>query len=122
MNGAVIQTTGSEITIDLKNGNNSLKVFTNLPCQGVYEENIFLTDNPIVYPNPFVSSTNVFLGVNVEEVNVQVFTAEGRLVLAQTYKVNGLELSLDLSMHPSGMYYIKFTGENIKGTSKIIKQ
>ena len=115
LNGAVIQTTGSEITIDLKNGNNSLKVFTNLPCQGVYEENIFLTDNPIVYPNPFVSSTNVFLGVNVEEVNVQVFTAEGRLVLAQTYKVNGLELSLDLSMHPSGMYYIKFTGENIKG-------
>ncbi len=122
LNGVVIQTTESEITINLKNGNNSLKVFTNLPCQGVHEESIFLSDKPIVYPNPFVSSTNVFLGVNVEEVNVQVFTTDGRLVLSRTYQVNGLELPLDMSIYPSGIYYIKFDGENIKGTSKVIKQ
>ena len=122
LNGEVIQTTESEITINLKNGNNSLKIFTNLPCQGVHEEHIFLSDKPVVYPNPFVSSTNVFLGVNVEEVSVEIFTATGRLVLAQTFQVNGLELPLDFSIYPSGIYFIKFDGENIKGTSKVIKQ
>ena len=122
LNGVVIQTTESEITINLKDGNNSLKVFTNLPCQGVHEENIFLSEKPIVYPNPFVSATNVFLGVNVEEVAVEIFTVDGRLVSAQSYQVNGLELPLDFSTYPSGIYFIKFNGENIKGTSKVIKQ
>ncbi len=122
LNGEVIQTTESEITINLKNGNNSLKVFTNLPCQGVHEERIFISEKPIVYPNPFISSTNVFLGANVDEVKVQVFSADGRLVSDRTYQVNGIELPLDMSIYPSGIYYIKFNGENIKGTSKIIKQ
>ncbi len=122
VNGVVIQTTESEITVNLKDGNNSLKVFTNLPCQGAYEENIFLSEKPIVYPNPFISATNVFLGVNVDEVAIEIFTAAGRLVLAQTHQVHGLELPLDLSIYPSGIYYIKFTGENIKGTSKVVKQ
>ncbi len=122
LNGVVIQTTESEITVNLKDGNNSLKVFTNLPCQGVYEENIFLSEKAIVYPNPFVSTTTVFLGVNVEEVAVEIFTVDGRLVSAQSYQVNGLELPLDFSIYPSGIYIIKFNGENIKGTSKVIKQ
>ena len=122
LNGVVIQTTESEITVNLKAGNNSLKVFTNLPCQGVYEENIFLSEKPIVYPNPFVSTTNVFLGVNVEEVAVEIFTVDGRLVWTETYQVNGLELPLDFSTYPSGIYIIKFYGENIRGTSKVIKQ
>lgn len=122
LNGEIIQTTESEITIDLKNGNNSLKVFTNLPCQGVHEERIFISEKPIVYPNPFVSSTNVFLGANVDGVNVQIFTADGRLVSSRTYQVNGLELPLDMSIYPSGIYYVRFNGENIKGTSKVIKQ
>ena len=122
LNGVVIQTTESEITVNLKDGNNSLKVFTNLPCQGVYEERIFLSEKPIVYPNPFVSATNVFLGSEMDEVGIEVFTVDGRLVWKQTFEVNGLELPLDFSIYPSGIYFIKFEGENIKGTSKLIKQ
>ncbi|MGB5498960.1 MAG: reprolysin-like metallopeptidase [Maribacter sp.] len=122
LNGVVIQTTESEFTVNLKDGNNSLKVFTNLPCQGVYEERIFLSEKPIVYPNPFVSATNVFLGADIDEVAIEVFTVDGRLVWKQTFEVNGLELPLDFSIYPSGIYFIKFDGENIKGTSKVIKQ
>ncbi|NND79465.1 MAG: T9SS type A sorting domain-containing protein, partial [Maribacter sp.] len=33
-----------------------------------------------------------------------------------------LEVSLDFSIYPSGVYFIKFKGENIKGTAKVIKQ
>ncbi|EAR02453.1 reprolysin-like metallopeptidase [Maribacter sp. HTCC2170] len=122
VNGQVVQTTESEITINLKNGNNSLKVFTNLPCQGVYEEHIFLSDEPVVFPNPFVSTTNVFLGADVGQVFVEIFTADGRLVLARNFEVNGLELPLDMSIYPSGIYYIKFSGDKVKGTSKVIKK
>lgn len=122
LNGEIIQTTQSEITVDLKKGNNALRVFTNLACQGVYEESLFLSDRPVVYPNPFVFSTNVFLGTNVEEVTVEIFASDGRLVLAKTYQVSGNELPLDLSMYPSGVYYVRFSGEKVKGTSKVVKQ
>ena len=122
LNGEIIQTTASEISLDLKAGNNSLKVYTNIPCQGVYEESIYLGEKPFVYPNPFVSSTTVFLGTSVEKVNVGVFTIEGRLVMSQTFEVNGLELPLDLSILPTGVYIVKFIGENLQGTAKVIKR
>jgi len=122
LNGLVIQTTESEITINLKNGNNSLRVFTNLPCQGVYEERIFLSDKPKVYRNPVVDIAKIFLGAFIEEVAVEIYTVDGRLVLAQTYQVNGSELQLDFSIYPSGMYYIKFNGDTMRGTSKVIKR
>ncbi len=122
LNGVVIQTSDPEITISLKNGNNSLKVFSNLPCQGVYEENIFLSDKPIVYPNPVVDIAKVFFGAFIEEVAVEIYTIDGRLVLAQNYQVNGTEFPLDFSRYPSGIYYVKINGNTMKGTSKVIKQ
>jgi len=122
LNGVVIQTSESEIIINLKEGNNTLKVFTNLPCQGVYEEHIFLSEKPIVYPNPFVSTTSLFLGADIDEVAIEIFSVDGKLVSAQSYQVNGLEVPLDFSLFPSGIYFIKINGKNFKGTAKVIKQ
>ncbi|MBD1261465.1 proprotein convertase P-domain-containing protein [Maribacter polysiphoniae] len=121
LNGEVLQTKASEITLELQKGNNSLKVYTDLPCQGVYEEAIFLSAKPVVYPNPFVSSTTVFLGTSDTNVRVEVFTVDGRFVWAETHRFNGSEVPLDLSTLPSGVYIVKFSGEHIKGTSKVIK-
>jgi len=122
VNGVVTQTMASEITIDLKKGNNTLRVYSNLPCQGTFEEKIFLSDQPIVYPNPFDTLTNVYLGSGVDRCQVRIFDTSGRLVLDKEYEVNGTNLSLDLSMIPSGVHYIRFSCENVKGTTKIIKR
>lgn len=122
LNGVVFQTSESEISINLKEGNNALKVFTNLPCQGVYEEHIFLSEKPIVYPNPFVSTTTLFLGADNETVALEIFSVDGKLVATQSYQVNGLEVPLDFTPFPSGIYFIKINGKNIKGTTKVIKK
>ncbi|NNK17905.1 MAG: T9SS type A sorting domain-containing protein, partial [Maribacter sp.] len=122
LNGVVIQTSESEIIINLKEGNNTLKVFTNLPCQGVYEEHIFLSEKPFVYPNPFVSTTSLFLGADIDEVAIEIFSVDGRLISVQSYQVNGLEVPLDFSLFPSGIYFVKINGNNFKGTTKVIKQ
>ena len=47
---------------------------------------------------------------------------EGRLVMAGTFTVDGMELPLDMSTLTSGVYIVKFTGDRIKGTTKIVKQ
>ncbi len=122
LNGEVVRTEAPEITLSLKKGNNSLKVYTDLPCQGIYEEAIFLSREAVVYPNPFISSTTLFVGASDDNVLVEVFTVGGRFVMAETYRFNGSALPMDLSMLPSGVYVVKFSGEHIKRTSKVIKQ
>ena len=121
LNGLFIQTTASEITLDLKEGNNTLKVFTNRSCQGVFEEQIFLSNQPVVHPNPFENGTKAFFGIQIESINVNIYASDGRFLGTKTYEVRGNELYLDFSAYPPGMYYVKFEGDKVKGTSKVIK-
>ncbi|MFK5972510.1 MAG: zinc-dependent metalloprotease family protein [Flavobacteriaceae bacterium] len=120
LNGERIQTQEQEITIFLKNGNNTLRVSTNLVCQGIYEEQFFFSDKPMVYPNPFVDFTTLFLGAYVNDITVEVYTINGQLIHIKKHQVNGKEMALDLTALPSGIYVIKYKALHLKGTAKII--
>ncbi|MEL6918412.1 MAG: T9SS type A sorting domain-containing protein, partial [Bacteroidota bacterium] len=122
LNGTSAQTQDSEITVQLTNGLNTLKVSTDLPCQGTFEEQIFASDQPIVYPNPFVDIIQVFLGTQTDVVDVTVHTSDGRLIRNTRYAVNGNEMGLDFTGLPSGMYFITLNGLGVKGTYKVLKQ
>ncbi len=122
LNGVVSQIEGSSVSLDLKAGLNSLKVSTNLPCQGSYEEQFLFSKEPLVYPNPFDDVVKVFFGTSVGEVNIRVFAANGRFVLSRNHSVNATEIELDFSALSAGLYFIQFEAENIKGTSKVIKK
>ncbi len=122
LNGELMQTQANQLFLALRNGSNSLKVYGDLPCQGVYEEKFITSDHPFVYPNPFRSSTNIFLGSVVEKVEIAIYGVNGQLVKSGDYIVNSAEMNLDFSALPAGMYFVKFKGENIQGTLKVIKQ
>ncbi len=122
LNGIVIQTKESQITLNLIDGKNTIKVTTNIPCQGTHEEQFFYSSNPVFYPNPFTNRVKVSFGTNVDRVSVQVFTSNGRMIRNQIYNVNGVELELDLAELAAGLYFVKFDGETVQGTSKVIKQ
>ena len=122
LNGIVTQTEASQFTLNLKVGGNTLRVSSNLPCQGVYEEQLFYSTEPIVYPNPTSDLLTVSFGANIESVNISIFSANGRFIKNRKYVVNGAQLDLDLSAFATGLYFIKFEAENVKGTSKVIKK
>ncbi|WP_423997079.1 reprolysin-like metallopeptidase [Maribacter sp. IgM3_T14_3] len=122
LNGVALQTDKSTISIDLEKGLNTLKVYTDIPCQGVYEEQIGFYIQPVVYPNPVQDVVRVYLGAEREEVVVSVFSADGRNILRiTTLPVDGT-ISLDLSSLATGIYYVNYEGRTIKGTSKVIKE
>lgn len=121
LNGELIQTGEAEITLNLKNGSNTLKISTGLICQGIYEEQLFYSDKPKVYPNPFVDFTNLFLGVDVAGVTVALYAPDGSLIQRRRYQVNGNGMTLDFTALPSGIYFIKYEGPNLKGTVKVIR-
>jgi subtilisin-like proprotein convertase family protein len=122
LNGNFIQTDASEIVLDLKQGLNNLKVSTNLPCQGAYDETVFIPAAPILYPNPVVETLNIFLGSTSQVVDISIFTTDGRLVSSQKYDSTENTLLLSFVELPSGLYYVNIRGENIKGTYKVMKR
>ena len=122
LNGVAIQTEESTIALDLDKGLNTLKVFTDIPCQGVYEEQIGFYVQPVVYPNPVKDIVQIYLGTQQEEVAVSIFSADGRYISSNSMlPLNGI-ISLDLSSLSTGIYYLKYEGRTINGTSKVIKE
>ena len=122
LNGLVQQTSKSEVTLDLKNGTNIIKVYTNIPCQGVYEEELFVADRAILHPNPVVNEATLFFGAMVERVTIRIYTVQGVLVQSFDYLVEGRETQLDLNGLSSGIYILKYSTTNSKGTFKVIKK
>ena len=121
LNGQSIETELPEISLDLKIGVNTLKVSTDLSCQGTYEEVFFNSSKPVLFPNPATNFTKIFLGPVEGGIAVEIFSEEGRLIRRENHSVLGSEIELDLTGLPSGIYYLRFDGKNSKGTSKVIK-
>ncbi len=122
LNGKIIRTEKPEITLDLSTGKNAVKVSTNQTCQGVYEDQFFISTGPTAFPNPFSNVTRLFLGAVEEQLCIAIFTADGQLVEDAEYAPKGNQLDLDFTGLPSGVYIVKFEGENTKGTTKVIKR
>ncbi|WP_396635879.1 reprolysin-like metallopeptidase [Maribacter sp. R77961] len=124
LNGIVQQTELSEIALELKDGVNVLKVSTNLPCQGVYEEEVVVasSSSPVVFPNPFSEYIDAYLGTESGTIMLNVFSVDGRLVKSQSLTIEGPATRIDLSELLTGLYYVQFLGSNSKGTVKVIKR
>ncbi len=122
LNGVVTQTENSEVIINLKPGTNTLKVFTNLPCQGSFEESLFVATSPIIYPNPVQEKLNIFLNQEVEDVSMELFDVNGRLIYQKSEEVEGINLEMSFDTFPVGIYFLKVTGRNFKEEFKILKK
>jgi len=122
LNGETQTTEASEITLDLLPGSNRLQVRTDLECQGVFEENLFITSEPLIFPNPFVATTTIFLGVDVLIVDVGIYDSSGRFMNNQMYTVVNNRITMDFSAFPSGVYYIRLMAEGLRKSYAISKR
>ena len=122
INGKSIQTNDSSVVLDLEKGLNSLKVFTDIPCQGIYEEQVFFSEKPIVFPNPVKDIAQIYLGAVQESVEVRIFSADGRWISTSSMVPQGGKIEIDFSAMSTGIYYLEYVGETVKGTSKVIKE
>ncbi|MCM4173598.1 T9SS C-terminal target domain-containing protein [Arenibacter sp. TNZ] len=122
LNGIVTQTKSSSITLDLKKGINQIKVSTNLPCQGVFEEQLLLIDEPLVFPNPFVEEISLLFNNGPNSVNTKIFNYNGQLISNKDYTLTGNEIRIGFLGLPSGIYILKVTGVGINSTFKVVKK
>ena len=86
-NGLNFKTSSSELNLDLKPGVNTIKVSTNLECQGVFEETIFISEEILLSPNPASNESKLWVGGNDNDINMTLFDVTGRIIWTKEDKV-----------------------------------
>ena len=122
LNGKPITTEKSNITLPLVAGNNILQVRTDLECQGVYFEEIFVSEEVKVYPNPTSGPLQLYIGGTDRSVTVQVTSLQGSSVMNTTLEVSSRRFgTIDLSNLSSGVYIVTLKSATVNTSHKIIK-
>ncbi|MFK7833559.1 MAG: T9SS type A sorting domain-containing protein [Winogradskyella sp.] len=121
-NGDTLTTHNSTMTLPLQQGLNTLKVSTDLECQGIYEEKILLSDDFLVYPNPFRNQIHIYNGSEAEAVELEIYSVFGPLVLSKTINNHGRVMEVDTSPLAAGMYLISVKSKSMSSVHKMIKE
>ncbi|MEM8927639.1 MAG: reprolysin-like metallopeptidase [Bacteroidota bacterium] len=122
LNGLVDQTTGTSFSVNLKPGLNTLKITTGLSCQGVFERQFFVAVPPVIFPNPATALINISSRFQDQEVRVNIYSAEGRLIRQKKIWAEGHTFDLNVSELSNGLYYIVLEAMGLSQTSKLIKR
>jgi pectate lyase len=123
LNGVEETVTGTDYTAVLKSGTNTISVSTDLECQGVFNETIFLSEGIQYFPNPTSGVVQVYLAGEDKEVNVNIFDLAGNMISKYVKSIeSNRNFQLELSSYMNGMYLIQLEGKTISKTFKIIKK
>ena len=123
-NGNTFETNDSEIEIKMDKGLNNIKITTGVECQGIFEKNYFNSESIFVSPVPFNNEINVFVGGTDRKVLLELFNANGRLLISKTFSLdeNLRDINLDTSGLPQGSYILKVNGRTVSDSKLIIKE
>ena len=104
-------------------GTNTISVSTDLECQGVFNETIFLSEGIQYFPNPTSGVVQVYLAGDDKEVNVVIFDIVGNIISKYIKTIQSdRNFQLELSPYVDGIYLIKLEGKTISKTFKIVKK
>jgi hypothetical protein len=122
LNGAVIKTTASNLSLDLKPGMNYLSISTDLDCQGTYFEEIFVSEDVLAYPNPTDGMVQLYIGGTDDTVTLNVYDISSQNIISKSFEVSSSRvIETDISRFKTGIYFFVLDGKTIKTTHKIIK-
>ena len=123
-NGKTFETSDSEIEIKMDKGLNNVKISTGVECQGIFEKNYFNSESIFVSPVPFNNEINVFVSGNDRKVLLELFNANGRLLISKTFSLDDSlrNINLETSGLPQGSYILKVNGQTVSDSKLIIKE
>jgi subtilisin-like proprotein convertase family protein len=123
LNGQSFSHEKSQLTLALQPGINSFKVITGLDCQGVYEEQIFYTPKPLVYPNPLKETLYIQAAVfEKSEMKVQIFTLSGSALATYNTVAAQTPWRLDTSLWDPGVYIVRIELDGTTTSYKVLKE
>ncbi|MEW4922890.1 T9SS type A sorting domain-containing protein [Algibacter sp. 2305UL17-15] len=121
LNGKDIKTSSNEITLELTEGKNTLKVKTNKDCQGVYEETFFINKSFFLFPNPVNDELSVVVNKKLLNSTAYVYNVIGRLVKEQVMMQT--QNKIPVTNLEKGVYMIvfKINDESVEVSKFVVK-
>ncbi|WP_455170024.1 T9SS type A sorting domain-containing protein, partial [Aegicerativicinus sediminis] len=91
-------------------------------CPGIYEEQIFVGEDVLAFPNPAQNNLNIYTGITSGPVNLKMFSVTGKLVLSEELKLTNGKTQIDVSGISKGLYLLQLSSKEISKTLKIVKK
>ena len=122
LNGKTFSVRSSNIELPLKTGLNTIRVSTELECQGDYTQTYFVSEDVLLYPNPVTSNVNLYLGGEDTRVEIEVLNEKGTKLYQQVSNIPSTrQLQINTESYPDGVYFVKVKGNTLSGTYKFVK-
>jgi len=123
INGTIIRTTESDINLPLSKGLNTINITTDIFCQGSFSKSVFVSEDTVVYPNPFKDYFFMNIGNDASKVvKVNVYSSTGKLVQSRYLTVKSRTIMVDGTHFSKGVYTVNVELLNGMSNFKIIKQ
>ena len=123
LNGEETTTNNTRITLPLKPGMNRLNVSAKLDCQGSYFEEIFVSENVVVYPNPTEGPVQIYVGGSDKTVSFSVVNLQGQQLHREFVAIPSSRIiEYELGNYPSGVYIFTLQGDTIDKQFKVVKK
>ena len=112
-----------QFQLALQPGYNKLKIGTPQDCQGVHEEEIFISEQINYYPNPVNDHLNIVIPGTDVETQVQLYNRSGALVNTLTKKIPRSRIvKINTSQWVEDIYIVKVKGVTVDQNFKIQKK
>ena len=123
-NGVTTTTTETEIEFDLVKGVNTLKVYTDTDCQGVYNETINNISTIKVYPNPINGNRlNINMGnTSLGTVQIKLHSIIGKVILSKTFALQNGAVTINIPNISEGIYVLNINDGMTNTNFKVIKK
>ena len=113
----------ANFSIALLKGMNRIKVFTDQNCQGVYEEEIFISENVDFAPNPVQDNLYLTIGGYDNEAIITVIDLNGNVIEKQEIRIPYRRVySLNMSRYRQGVYIVKINNSSVRKSLKVVKR
>ena len=122
LNSVIKESSESRMDLPLVKGLNTLRITTTKDCQGAYNQEIFLSEESRIFPNPTLGPIKIYIPGNDTEVEIKLNTMVGTSILQTNQKIPSSRIvDLDISNLVTGTYFIQLHGKTVRTTSKLIK-
>lgn len=122
VNGTTSETGEQDLVLQLKSGMNSISVDTGILCQGIFETQIFVSEDLSFFPNPVGSELSIYCGGTDREVEITIYDFTGRVLYRENREIASDRIvRVETSRLVAGKYVASVKGATINETFKIIK-
>ena len=123
LNGEETITNNTRITLPLKPGMNRLNISAKFDCQGSYFEEIFVSENVLVYPNPTEGPVQIYVGGSDKKVSFSVVNLQGQQLHRELVAIpSSRVIEYELGNYPSGVYIFTLQGDTVDKQFKVVKK